>query len=71
MYSFAKVRKIIMSEGIFLGDGSGDLGAGILGTGIGERGFGNGDWGAGLEESPFPVPIPCPRSLLPFPAPIT
>lgn len=55
-----------MSEGIFLGDGSGDLGAGI-----GERGFGNGDLGTGLEESPFPVPVPCSRSLLPFPAPIT
>ena len=50
-----------MSEGIFLGDGSGDWGAGIgerdWRTGIGERGFGNGDLGTGLEESPFPAPV--------------
>ena len=38
IYSFAKVRKIIMSEGIFLGDG-------IRGQGTG---LGNRDLGAGI-----------------------
>ena len=50
-----------MSEGIFLGDGSGDWGAGIW-----ERGLGNGDLGTGLEESPFPVPVPCSHHLIRF-----